>query len=327
MSKRHLLKTLMLSALVAAAPISALAQTAAQFPSKPIRIIAPYPPGGATDLLARALADGLQATWNSPVVVENKPGASGMIGAELASQAPGDGYTLVIGAVSLHAILPALNPKMGEVQKLLTPISMLGVNPSYVVVPATLPINNVRELISYLKTSPGKHGYGAAGIGTSQHIFVELFKQHAGVDIFPVQYKGSGPMITDLIGGQTTLVIEQGPAVMGHIRNGKLRALAVTTPKRSIAMPDVPTLAEAALPGFDASTWFAVYGSPGIPADIQRKLSDGVNRALAIPEIRERLTSAGVEPGGSTPEQLHSREKKDAEMWAEVIRRNNIKLN
>jgi tripartite-type tricarboxylate transporter receptor subunit TctC len=299
---------------------------AQDFPNKPIKIIAPFPPGGATDLFARAFSDGFLRAWGQPVIVENKPGASGIIGAEYASRQPGDGYTMVIGAASLHSILPLLNERMGEVQKSLVPISQVGVNPSYVVVPASLPVNTIGELITYLKANPGKFGYGSAGAGTSQHVFVELFKQRAGIDMFQVPYKGSGPMVIDLIAGRVVMVIEQGPAVLSHIKAGKLKALAVTTPRRSVALPDVPTLAESALPGFEASTWFAVYAPAGTPRDVVMKLNAEINKTLALPDIRNRLLGAGVEPEGSTPEALGERQKRDIAKWAEVVKTANIRL-
>lgn len=300
---------------------------AEEFPSRPIKVVAPFPPGGATDLLARAVADGFLRAWGQPAIVDNRPGASGIIGAEYASRQPGDGYTMVIGAASLHSILPLLNERMGEAQKTLTPISQLGVNPSYVVVPTSLPVNTVSELITYLKASPGKYGYGSAGAGTSQHVFVELFKQRAGVDMFHVPYKGSGPMVVDLIAGRVVMVIEQGPAVMSHIKAGKLKALAVTTPRRSLQLPDVPTLAESALPGFEASTWFAVYGPAGIPQDIVKKLNAQINKTLSEPDTRSKLLGLGVEPEGSTSEELAARQRRDMAKWAEVVKTANIRLD
>lgn len=300
---------------------------AEEFPNRPIKVVAPFPPGGATDLLARAVADGFLRAWGQPAIVDNRPGASGIIGAEYASRQPGDGYTMVIGAASLHSILPLLNERMGEAQKTLTPISQLGVNPSYVVVPASLPVNTVSELITYLKASPGKYGYGSAGAGTSQHVFVELFKQRAGVDMFHVPYKGSGPMVVDLIAGRVVMVIEQGPAVMSHIKAGKLKALAVTTPRRSLQLPDVPTLAESALPGFEASTWFAVYGPAGIPQDIVKKLNAQINKTLSEPDTRSKLLGLGVEPEGSTSEELAARQRRDMAKWAEVVKTANIRLD
>mgnify|MGYP003575935448 FL=1 len=310
-----------------ALPATAADQSAKDFPSRTIEVIAPYPPGGATDMFARLIAEGFRRAWDQPAIVATRPGARGMMGADVAARAPGDGYTMVIGAASLHSILPLLSEKMGETQKGLIPISQIGVNPSYVVVPASLPVNTIEELIDYLKKSPGKYPYGSAGAGTSQHIFVELFKQRAGVDMYHVPYKGSGPMITDLVAGRVSMVIEQGPAVMPHIKAGKLKALAVTTAERGKILPDVPTLGEKALPGFEASTWFAVYAPAGIPRDIVTKLNGAIQKTLADGEVRERLEKVGIEPKGSTPEELGQMQRRDMEKWAEVVKRANIKLD
>ncbi len=298
-----------------------------EFPGGPIKVVAPFPPGGASDLYARAVADGLLRAWGQPVIVENRPGASGMIGADFVSKAPADGHTLLIGAASLHTILPLLNAKMAQAQKLLMPISTIGVNPSYVVVPASLPVNTIGEFIAYVKVSPGKYGFASAGAGTSQHVFVELFKQSLNVDMFHVPYKGSGPMVTDLIAGRVVMAIEQGPAVLPQVKAGKLKALAVTTPRRSLALPDVPTMADTVLPGFEASTWFAVYGRAGIPRDIVLKLNAEIVKTLASPDIRNRLLNAGVEPESSTPEALAEMERRDTVKWAAVIKSANIRLD
>lgn len=324
MTRRPFLRTLLAASLALTAPLALAAP--GDFPKQPIKIIAPFPPGGATDLYARSVGDTLTKAWGQPVIVENKPGASGMIGAEFASRQPADGYTLLIGAASLHTILPLLNEGMGKTQANLTPVSTVGINPSYVVVPASLPVNTIQELVAMLKAAPGKHGYASAGSGTSQHVFVELFKQTLGLDIFHVPYKGSAPMVTDLIAGRVVMGIEQGPAVLQHIKSGRLKALAVTTPKRSIALPDVPTVAETVAPGFEASTWFAVYAPAGTPNEILQKMAAEIGRGFQTPEIRARLLNAGVEPETSTPEALKEREKRDTAKWGRLIKAANIRM-
>ncbi|MDB5797477.1 MAG: hypothetical protein JWP36_1379 [Paucimonas sp.] len=325
MLRRTLVHTLVLSAAIASAgALPAFAQN--DYPNKPIKIVAPFPPGGATDLYARSVGDSLTKAWGQPVIVENKPGASGMIGAELASRMAADGYTLLIGAASLHTILPLLNETMGKTQANLTPVTTVGINPSYVVVPAGLAVNTIQELVAMLKAGPGKYGYASAGSGTSQHVFVELFKQATGTDVFHVPYKGSAPMVTDLIAGRVVMGIEQGPAVLQHIKAGRLKALAVTTPKRSIALPDVPTVAETVAPGFDASTWFAVYAPAGTPHDIVAKLAAEIGRGFQAAEVRTRLLNAGVEPETSTPEALKERERRDTAKWGRLIKSANIRL-
>jgi tripartite-type tricarboxylate transporter receptor subunit TctC len=295
------------------------------YPSKTITIVAPYPPGGATDLYARSVANGL-AELGQSAIVDNRAGASGIIGAEYVSRQPADGHTLLIGASSMFSILPLLSDRMKEVAQRVEPVSLVGLNPSYVVVPAMVPVNTIQELIAYLKASPGKYGYASAGKGTSQHVFMELFKQKAGVDLFPVQYKGSGPMVIDLIAGRTVMAIEQGPAVLAHIKSGKLKALAVTTAKRSLALPNVPTLAETVLPGFDAVTWFAVYAPAGLPKDVLNKIVPQIAKTMASAEVKERLHTVGVEPTSSSPEELARRQAAETAMWSEVIKRSKISL-
>ncbi|MET4575914.1 Bug family tripartite tricarboxylate transporter substrate binding protein [Ottowia thiooxydans] len=296
------------------------------YPSKAITVVAPYPPGGATDLYARSVANGL-AEWGQPTVVDNKAGASGIIGAEFVSRQAADGYNLLIGASSMFSILPQLNDRMKAVAQRVEPISLLGLNPSYVVVPITLPVNTIGELIAYLKANPGKFGYASAGIGTSQHVFMELFKQRANVDVFAVQYKGSGPMVVDLIAGRTVMAIEQGPAVLGQIKAGKLKALAVTTAKRSQALPDVPTLSETALPGFEAVTWFALYAPAGTPKAVVAKMVPQIAKTMASAEVKERLNAVGVEPISSSPEEVNKRQSAETAMWRDVIARANITLS
>lgn len=301
------------------------AAQAQSYPSTPVTLIAPYPPGGATDLYARSVAAGLE-TLGQPVVVENRAGASGIIGADYASRAAADGHTMLIGASSMFSVLPLLSARMNDVYEKIEPISLLGFNPSYVVVPGTLPVNSIQELIAYLKANPGKFGYGSAGAGTSQHVFMELFKQRAGVDVFAVQYKGSGPMVIDLIADRVVMAIEQGPAVLQHIKSGKLKALAVTTAKRSEALPDVPTLAESVLPGFEAVTWFALYGPKGLPQEVLDKVVPQVAKTMASPEVKARLGAVGVEPASSTPEEVAKRQAAETAMWKDVIARSNISL-
>jgi tripartite-type tricarboxylate transporter receptor subunit TctC len=308
---------------LAALAISVQAQT---FPTKPITIVAPYPPGGATDLYARSAANGL-AEFGQPTIVDNKAGASGLIGAEYVSRQPADGYTLLIGASSMFSILPQLNPRMKEVARHIEPISILGFNPSYVVVPASLPVNTIQELIAYLKAKPGVYAYGSAGKGTSQHVFMELFKQRAGVDLFAVQYKGSSPMVVDLMGGRVVMAIEQGPAVLSLIKGGKLKALAVTTSKRAQAMPDIPTLSETVLPGFEAVTWFALYAPAGVPKTVIAKMVPQIAKTMGSEEVKQRLFAVGVEPAFSSPEDVAKRQADETKTWTDVISRSHITLN
>ncbi len=314
---------------VACLAVAALGAGAAQaeYPDRPLRIVAPYPPGGATDMLARVVAERLHQAWGQPVVVENRPGASGVIGAENVSRSEPDGYTMVVGAVSLHAILPSLLKNMHEAQDRLAPVATLANLPSYVVVPANHPAKSIQDLIAMIKQDGTKYAYASAGMGTSQHVFPELFKQQAGIDMLHVPYKGSGAMIVDLLAERVDMVIEQGPAVLKHIEAGTLRALAATTKERTREQPDVPTLDETVLPGFEANTWFAVYVPKGTPPEVIRKLNEQINRSLQQPEVVERLSMHGAIPLLSTPEQLAELEQRDTEKWLQVIKAGNISID
>ena len=303
--------------------ISVQAQT---YPSKAITIVAPYPPGGATDLYARSVANGL-AEFGQPTIVDNRAGASGLIGAEYVSRQPADGHMLLIGASSMFSILPQLLPRMKDVASHVEPVSILGFNPSYVVVPASLPVNTIQELIGYLKAKPGEYAYGSAGKGTSQHVFMELFKQRAGVDLLPVQYKGSSPMVVDLIAGRVVMAIEQGPAVLSQIKAGRLKALAVTTAKRAQAMPNIPTLSETVLPGFEAVTWFALYAPSGVPKSVIAKMVPQIAKTMNSAEVRERMYAVGVEPASSSPEDVTKRQTAETKTWAGVISQSHITLD
>lgn len=314
------------SGCMALTSISANASTADNYPDKPIKIVAPYAPGGATDMFARTIANGLQEAWGQSVIVENKPGASGVIGADSVSRSAADGYTVVVGAVSLHSILPSLLETMRKAQDNLTPVSTLANLPSYVVVPASSPAKNIEDLIKMVREAPDRYTYGSAGLGTSQHVFPELFKQEAGLNILHVPYKGSGAMVVDLIGGRIDMIIEQGPAVLSHIRNGTLRALAATTKVRTSELPDVPTLDESALPGFEANTWFAVYAPKGTPEPIVKKLNHQIGEVLKDPDVQARLRSQGAVPMHKSVAELNAMEKADREKWLAVIKSGGIKI-
>jgi len=306
---------------------AAQAESAQAYPDKLIKLVAPYPPGGATDMFARLVAYNLQKAWGQSVVVENKPGASGVIGAESVSRAAPDGHTLVVGAVSLHTILPSLLENMHKAQKNLTPVSTLANLPSYVVVPASSPAKNINDLIQMIREAPGKYTYGSAGPGTSQHVFPELFKQEAKLDILHVPYKGSGAMVVDLLAGRIDMIIEQGPAVLSHIRDGKLRALAATTKKRTDELPDVPTLDEGALPGFEANTWFAIYAPKGTPEAIIEKLNKQIGVMLQDPDVIAKLRTQGAVPMHESVAQLRALETADTAKWLAVIKAGGIKIN
>ncbi len=325
MKRRDALKAMAGGVLAGAAP-GLFAQEA--FPNRPIKIIAPYPPGGTTDLFARSIGDYLQKSLGQPVIIENRPGNSGMIGAGLVARAPGDGYTLLIGSQALYSVNPFLFEKVPyDPLKDFTPVSLVGFLPSFFVVPATLPVNTLREFIKYTKDNPGKVSYGSAGSGTAQQVFFELFKIQAGVDVLHVPYKGSVPAVTDLVAGRVQAMMDFGPSVLPFVRAGKLKALAVSTRERSRATPDVPTMEESGLAGFDNSTWFAIHGPAGIPAPILNKLSTEIRAAMKDPALRARFDTNGIVAVGTAPEELLARQKADAAKYSDVIKRASIKVD
>jgi len=299
---------------------------AEDYPNDSIRIIAPYAPGGASDMFARALSEGLRKEFDTPVVVENKAGASGIIGAEYVSRSKPDGYTLVVGAVSLHSILPSLLEKMAKAQDNLTPVSTIANSPSYVVVPADSPAETIEDLVEMLQEDPDSYMYGSAGNGTSQHLFAELFKQEIDADILHVPYKGSGELVVDLIAGRVDFVVEQGPAIMSHVENGKLRVLATAMAERTEELPDVPTLAETVLPGFEANTWFAVYAPKGTSEAVINKLNGTIKGVLEDEDVEKILRSQGAIPLHMTAAELKEMEDNDRQMWLEVIESGEIVL-
>ncbi|MCQ9617711.1 tripartite tricarboxylate transporter substrate binding protein [Paenalcaligenes niemegkensis] len=325
----HIVKKL-LSAVVATSAVLSTAAVAAEdvnkYPSRMVTIVAPYSPGGATDMFSRTLAQGLHETFDETVIVENRAGASGVIGAEHVSRAKPDGYTLVVGAVSLHAILPSLMQKMEKAQGNLTPVATLANSPSYVVVSANSSVETIEDLIAVLKAEPGKYMYGSAGLGTSQHMLAELFKQKADVDVMHVPYKSSGEMVLDLIANRVNMAVEQGPAILSHVRNGSLRILATTVSERTDEMPDVPTLGESVLPGFEGNTWFAVYAPKGTPEPIVEKLNVAISEVVQKPEVEKVLRSQGVVPMRSSVAELAAMEAADREMWRNVINAGEISI-
>ena len=321
-----IIKKALFGALFAAATVFSGVAAADSFPDQTIKVVAPYAPGGASDMFARALAEGLRKEFDIAVVVENRAGASGIIGAEYVSRAKPDGYTLVVGAVSLHSILPSLIKKMGEVQENLTPVSTIANSPSYVVVPADSPATDIVEFVEMLQANPDDFMYGSAGNGTSQHLFAELFKQEIDADILHVPYKGSGELVVDLIAGRVDFAVEQGPAILSHVHNGKLRVLATAMAERTDEMPDVPTLAETVLPGFAANTWFAVYAPKGTPESAINTLNAAFENVLQDEDVVKVLRSQGAIPLHMTAAELAEMEERDRQMWLEVIESGQIVL-
>lgn len=300
--------------------VAAAGAFAQAFPTKPIRLIVPFPPGGAVDFYARVVQPALSETLGQQVIIENKAGASGMVGAEFVAKSPPDGYTLLLGNIASLAINAGIYPKMPyDPLKDLTPI-VRTVDVNYVmVVHPSLPGRTVAEVIAYVKANPGKVSYGSAGSGSLPHLGTELFKAQTGTNMVHVPYKGGGPMVTDLLGGNVQLVIADQANLMPHVQGGKLRAIAVATPKRSPNMPDVPTIAES-LPGFDATAWQGLVGPAGMSPDVVKRLNEAFNQVMAMPAVREKLVGGGLEPVGGTPDQFAKFIAAEIAKWTKISR-------
>ncbi|MCZ2496507.1 tripartite tricarboxylate transporter substrate binding protein [Xylophilus sp. Kf1] len=319
----------LLAACLAAAAFPALAQTTAPaaWPERPVRWVVPFPPGGAMDVIARTLGDRAGRALGQPFVIENRPGAGGNIGAEAVAKAPADGYTIMITSIGM-ATNKALYSRLGyDPVRDFAPVSLLAVVPNVLVVRADSPARSVKDVLDMVRKAPGKLTYASAGNGTSIHLAGEVFASSAGVDILHVPYKGSGPAITDLLGGQVDMMFDSITSAGPHIRAGKLRALAVTSARRSAALPDVPTVAEAGVPGYEVSPWFAVFAPAGTPAPIVARLQAALVDAMRQPETQAKLAGVGAEPIGSTPAQLARHLDLELARWGKLIADRNIRLD
>jgi tripartite-type tricarboxylate transporter receptor subunit TctC len=314
LTRRHLV---VVALAIAVSGGSAFAQA---WPSKPISLIVPFPPGGTTDVLARSLAEKLSQSLGQTVIVENKPGAGATLGADYVVKSKPDGYTLLIGAVH-HSIASSVYKKLPyDFQKDLAPITTIALVPNVLVVNTGTPAKNVAELVAMLKAKPGDYNYGSNGNGTAQHLIGTQFQNLTGTDLAHIPYKGSGPLATDLLGGQVTMSFDTVTPVLQHIRSGKLRALAVTTAKRSSALPDVPTLDEAGLKGFDIGTWFGVLAPAATPRDILVRLNTEMVKVIRSPEFRKRMDEIGAEPIGDSAEQMARQIAGETEKFAKLVK-------
>jgi len=317
---------------LAGAATLALATTAdAQaptYPTKPIRIVVPFPAGGATDILARAAAQRLTEAWGQSVVVDNRPGAGGNIGAELVAKSAPDGYTLLMGTVGTHAINASLYAKMPyDHVKDFAPVILVAGVPNVLVVNPAVPANSVQELIAYAKANPGKLNFASSGAGTSIHLSGELFKVMAGVQMTHVPYKGSAPALQDLIGGQVQLMFDNLPPSLPQIKAGKLRALGVTSATRAPALPDTPTIAESGLTGFEASSWFGLLAPAGTPPAVIARLNGEIATWLGTPEAKEKLLALGANAAGGTPEDFAKHIAAETAKWAKVVKESGAKVD
>jgi tripartite-type tricarboxylate transporter receptor subunit TctC len=317
-----------LSLALAAALLAPLAAAAQAWPAaKPIRLVIPFPAGGATDIIGRTIAQKLAAALGQQVVVDNKPGAGGTIGADIVAKAPADGYTILMATSSTHSIGPALNPKLPyDAFKDFAPVAQVANAPSVLVVGRDFPAATAQELVALLKKNPGRYNFGSSGIGTYPHLAAEMFKLRAGgLFVVHIPYRGTGLVITDLVAGQIGFLMDSIVSAQTHIKDGKVRPLAVSGSRRSGSLPNVPTFAEAGIPGMDFSNWFGVFAPPGTPAEVVQRQNRELNTIVRAPDVIERLERSGAEPLGSTPEQFAKVIRDEYENWKLVIQRANIK--
>jgi tripartite-type tricarboxylate transporter receptor subunit TctC len=301
---------------------------AQSYPAKPVKMIVPFPPGGSLDFAGRLIAQKLTDAWGQSVVVENKPGAGGNIGADYVAKSPPDGYTILLGALSTHAVNPSLYKSMPyDAAKDFAPITLIAVTPNVLVVNASLPVNNVKEFIAYAKANPGKLAFGSGSNGSAGHLAGELFKVETGTDAVHVPFKGGAPATQALLAGDTQFMFDNLANAMAQVKAGKLKALAVTTAQRSKLVPDLPTMAEAGLPGFDISTWYGFFAPAGTPPAIVTKWNADVTKILNSPEVRDKLMADGAEPAPNTPEQFAQMIANELTKYARIVKMSGAKVD
>ena len=306
------MRTLLAAAAFAQATTAASAQP---FPSHPVTIVVPFPPGGGTDALTRIMQPSLSKLWGQPIIVENKPGAAGAIGGDYVAQQKADGHTLLMSST---AGITAKN-----VEKF-APVSLVSASPYVVVVNAKVPVASIRELVDYAKKNPGKLSFGSSGTGAASHLSAELFKSMAGVEMLHVPYKGTGQAVTDLVGGQIDVMFSPAETVMQHVQGGRLKALAVTSARRFGALPDLPTVAEAGVPGYEAIGWFGLFAPAATPKDLVAKISADVNKVLADPDVKQKMLAAGAEPHGMSPAEFAAFVRSEMDKWARLMKERGI---
>ena len=306
------------AAAAAALPHAAFAQG---YPTKPVTIVVPFAPGGTTDILARIVGQGLSGELGQPFIVDNRAGAGGNIGASLAAKAPADGYTLFMGTVGTHAINQALYKKMPfDPVKDFAPISRVATVPNLLVAHPSQPYKTVKELIAYAKANPGKVTYGSPGSGSSPHVSGELFKSMTGTELLHVPYKGSAPAMTDLLGGQISIMFDNLPSAIQHVRSGKLRPIAITTAKRSPELPDIPTIAEAGVPGYEAMSWFGLFAPAATPKPVLDQLNAALVKVLNQPDVKKKIAEQGGDVVAETPAQFAAFIQSESVKWGKVVK-------
>ena len=321
-----LIRLLAAAALVALAPLAGIG--AEPFPGKQVRFVVPYPPGGPLDTVARLLGQKVSASIKHPVVIDNVPGAGGNIGAGVVARAAPDGYTILMGAVATHAINPTLYSTIPyNAEKDFLAVTQVASTPNVLVVNNAIEANSVAEFIKLAKSKPGKLNFGSGSTGSAGHLAGELFKTMAGVDMAHIPYKGAAGAMQDLIGGRVDLMFDNLASSLSQVKGGRVRALAVTTSKRTKLAPELPTIAESGLPGFDISTWFGIFVPAGTPRPVVDRLHAEFTRALAAPDVREKMLALGAEPVGSTPEQFTAYVKAEAAKYAKLVRTSGAKVD
>ena len=317
----------LLTVLGAALALASAGVQGQTYPAKPVRIMVGFPPGQATDILARAVAEELSKSLGQQFYVENKAGAAGIIGTEIVARAAPDGYTLLMSSSGPLAVNPGLYSKLPyDPVKDLAPVMLVARVPEYLVANPAFPPNNIRELIEYAKANPGKVNYASAGSGVTNHLIMESFRSTAGIDLTHVPYKGSPPAITDLIAGQVQIMFDTGPATLSHVKSGKLKILGVGTLQRAQATPQVPTIAEQGLPGFEGIAWIGFVAPRGTPQPIIAKLNAELAKAVALPHVKERLVALGTEPVTTTPDEFGAYIRAEIQKWSKVIKDSGAKV-
>jgi len=315
------------SFIAAASTLAAPAVLAQEWPSGPVRIVVGFPPGGGTDALARVVAQKLTLMWGQQVIVENKAGVAGVLAAEYVAGQQGDGNTLLMAHINSHALAPSLQPKLRyNIERDFTPIVLVGVTPNLLIAGSAQGAKTVKDVVALCKAKPGAVSFGSAGSGSAQHLALEMFKLRANVDAMHVPYKGSGPLLIDLIGGQIQYSFETMTAATPHVKNGRVVAIAQTRTKRAKGHPNVPTMQEEGFDGFEATTWYGLAGPGKLSAGITNKINRDVNTILAMPDVQEKLDTYGAEDGGGTPEKFAQFIRSEQEKWARVVKDANVKI-
>ena len=322
-NRRNLAKAIAFAPLLDSGALSA--QTA--WPTGTVKIVVGFPPGGGTDALARILAPKLTTMWGQQVIVENRAGVAGVLAADVVAKS-NDGLTLLMGHINSHGIGPALNPKMPyNADTDFSPLALVGVTPNVLICHPNAPAKTVKDIVALAKAKPGTLSFGSAGSGSAQHLAVELFKVAAGIDVLHVPYKGSAPLLTDLMGGQINYSFDTMAAVTPHVKGGKVYAVAQTRTKRSASYPDLPTVAESGYPGFEATTWYGMIGPAKMAPDVVVRINRDINAAMAMPDVKERLAGVGAEDGGGTAQQFADFMRAERIKWARVVKEANVKVD